>query len=107
VNAVIHQDARRGSGRKIADPADRVEEFSGGKILFAYLNHIHAVANGTRRGTEHVAAAPVGDVIADHRLTIFRDFQKRLSSPNPRTRSTSPSPDTAPRRKLFRRRPRR
>src|SRR5262249_8511772 len=41
------------------------------------------------------------------RLMILRDLQKRPNSVTPRTRSTTPNPDTAPRTKLLRSSPRR
>src|SRR5262245_46264758 len=111
VNSVIHDNAGFAFRCEIPYLRYEFEKFSGGQVLFPDLDQIDAVAYGTLYTTENVRLKTVRNITTTHsvvgRLTIFTDLQKRTSSESPSARSTTPSPDTAPRTKLLRRTPRR
>ena len=96
VEAIVDEDSRPCAGGKISHPADEIEQFPDRQILFAHLDHVDMITNGTSAAGEDVALTPVGNVVADHsavgRLTIFNDFQKTASSKNPSRTSTTPKP---------------
>ena len=98
-----------GAGRKIAYLADQIRIVRGRAGLSRGPGSCRRRSSNSdvQPKPDHVALAPVGDVIANHsavvRLTILRDFQKRRPvQKDPRTQSTTPSPETAPRTKLLR-----
>src|SRR6266850_73679 len=112
IQPIVHHDTSLRTSRQIANPAYEFEEFPGGQILFADLDHVDAFTHRPVSKSDDVAFVPVGDIVANHsvvlvRPTILKDFQKRASSVSPSATSTTPSPETAPRTKLLRKIPRR